>query len=92
MKPTGKKSRIFFIVGVAGVCVAAALAEGDLIVISGAGYVGLAEWVQGDETGQGRYEEAVAAFKEGAEKYEDKRDYFRFGIDQLGWVKGKFVK
>jgi len=67
-------------------------AEGDFGVILGAGYVGLAEWVQGAEAGQSRYEEAVAAFREGAEKYEDKRDDFRFGIDQLEWVKGKFIK
>jgi hypothetical protein len=88
MKPAGKKSRIFFTVGGAAVC----LAEGDFIVISGAGCVGLAERVQGDETGQGRYEEAVAAFREGAEEYEDKSDDFRLGIEQLEWVKKKFIK
>lgn len=71
---------------------AAVSAEGDFVVILGAGYVGLAEWVQGAETGQGRYEEAVAAFREGAEKYAEKRDDFRFGIGQLEWVKGKFIK
>jgi tetratricopeptide (TPR) repeat protein len=67
-------------------------AEGDFVVILGAGYVGLAEWVQSAETGQGRYEEAVAAFREGAQKYPDKKDDFQFGIDQLEWVKKKFIK
>ena len=89
MRATDKSRRVFFFAGVAA---AVCLAEGDFIVILGAGYVGLAEWVRGAETGQGRYEEAVAAFREGAEKYEDKKDDFQFGIDQLEWVKGKFIK
>jgi hypothetical protein len=67
-------------------------AEGEFGVLLAAGYVGLAEWVLGEETGKAHYEEAIAAFKEGAEKYPDKKDDFQFGIDQLEWVKGKFIK
>jgi hypothetical protein len=67
-------------------------AEGDFAVILGAGYAGLAAWVAGDDKGQTRYEEAVAAFRDGAKKYDAKKDDFQFGIDQLEWVKGKFIK
>ena len=56
------------------------------------GYLGLAEWAKGNAAGKGRYEVAVAAFREGAEKYPDKKDDFQFGIDQLEWVKKKFIK
>ena len=56
------------------------------------GYLGLAEWAGGNAAGKGRYENAVAAFREGAEKYPDKKDDFQFGIDQLEWVKKKFIK
>jgi hypothetical protein len=58
------------------------------------GYLGLAEWTAGDAGGQGRYENAVAAFREGAEQSPDKcrKEDFQFGIDQLEWVKGKFIK
>lgn len=56
------------------------------------GYLGLAEWVKGDEAGKGRYENALAAFREGAEKYPDKKDDFDFGVAQLEWVKEKFIK
>ena len=56
------------------------------------GYLGLAEWAKGNAAGKGRYENAVAAFREGAEKYPDKKDDFQFGIDQLEWVKKKFIK
>jgi hypothetical protein len=67
-------------------------AEADFGVILADGYVGLAEWVSGDENGKGRFESALAAFREGAEKYEDKKDDFQFGTDQLEWVKEKFIK
>lgn len=67
-------------------------AEGEFGVLLAAGYVGLAEWVLGEDAGKAHYEEAIAAFKEGAEKYPEKKDDFQFGIDQLEWVKGKFIK
>jgi hypothetical protein len=66
--------------------------EAGFGLILAEGYVGLAEWVKGDDDGKGRYENAVAAFREGAEKYPDKKDDFQFGVDQLEWVKGKFIK
>lgn len=67
-------------------------AEAGFGLILADGYVGLAEWVKGDEAGKGRFENALAAFREGAEKYADKKDDFQFGIDQLEWVKRKFIK
>ncbi|UCH79280.1 MAG: hypothetical protein JSU81_04840 [Candidatus Coatesbacteria bacterium] len=67
-------------------------AEGEFGVLLAAGYVGLAEWVLGEDAEKAHYEEAISAFKEGAEKYPDKKDDFQFGIDQLEWVKGKFIK
>ncbi|MEE8640182.1 MAG: hypothetical protein V3T41_07210 [bacterium] len=67
-------------------------AEAGFGLILADGYVGLAEWVKGDEEGKGRFENALAAFREGAEKYADKKDDFQFGIDQLEWVKKKFIK
>jgi len=67
-------------------------AEGDFVVILGAGYVGLAEWAAGDEAGKTRYEEAVAAFKAQVDNYPEKKDDAQFGIDQLEWVKAKFIK
>lgn len=67
-------------------------AEAGFGLILAGGYVGLAEWVKGDEEGKGRFENALAAFREGAEKYADKKDDFQFGIDQLEWVKKKFIK
>jgi tetratricopeptide (TPR) repeat protein len=66
--------------------------EGDFGVILNAGYLGLAEWAAGDEDGRTRYDAAIAAFREGAANYPDKKDDFLFGIDQLEWVKAKFVK
>jgi tetratricopeptide (TPR) repeat protein len=66
--------------------------EAGFGLILAEGYVGLAEWVRGDEAGKGRYETAITSFREGAERYPDKRDDFQFGIDQLEWVKGKFVE
>ncbi len=67
-------------------------AEAGFGLILADGYVGLAEWVKGDEEGKGRFENALASFREGAEKYADKKDDFQFGIDQLEWVKKKFIK
>ena len=67
-------------------------AEAGFGLILADGYVGLAEWVKGDEEGKGRFENALAAFLEGAEKYADKKDDFQFGLDQLEWVKEKFIK
>ncbi|HUV85941.1 MAG TPA: hypothetical protein VMX79_02385 [bacterium] len=67
-------------------------AEAGFGLILADGYVGLAEWVRGDGEGKGRYEKAVASFREGAEKYADKKDDFQFGVDQLEWVKKKFIK
>ena len=67
-------------------------AEAGFGLILAEGYVGLAEWARGNEEGKGRYEVAVAAFREGAEKYPDKKDDFQFGVDQLEWVKQKFIK
>jgi hypothetical protein len=67
-------------------------AEAGFGLILADGYVGLAEWVKGDEDGKGRFENALAAFREGAEKYADKKDDFQFGIDQLEWVRKKFIK
>jgi hypothetical protein len=67
-------------------------AEAGFGLILAEGYVGLAEWVRGDEAGKGRFENALAAFRDGAAKYADKKDDFQFGIDQLEWVKGKFVE
>jgi hypothetical protein len=69
-----------------------ASAEAGFGVILAEGYVGLAEWARGDEAGKGRLETALAAFREGAEKYPDKRDDFQFGADQLEWVKKKIIK
>lgn len=67
--------------------------EGDLIVILCAGYIGLAEWVGGDETaGKTHYGKALAAFRGQAENYPDKKDGAQFGIDQLEWVRAKFIK
>jgi tetratricopeptide (TPR) repeat protein len=66
--------------------------EAGFGLILAEGYAGLAEWVRGDEAGKGRYETAITAFREGAEKYPEKKDDFQFGIDQLEWVKAKFVK
>jgi hypothetical protein len=66
--------------------------EAGFGIILAEGYVGLAEWAAGDEAGKERYDNAVAAFREGAEKYPDKKDDFDFGVDQLEWVKGKFIK
>ncbi len=67
-------------------------AEAGFGVILADGYVGLAEWVKGDEAGKGRFENALAAFRGGVEKYPEKKDDFQFGIDQLEWVKQKFIK
>lgn len=66
--------------------------EAGFGLILAEGYVGLAEWVRGDEGGQGRFESALAAFREGAGKYADKKDDFQFGAEQLEWVKQKFIK
>lgn len=69
--------------------------EAGFGLILAEGYVALAMWAGGDEAGKARYEGAVAAFREGAEKYPDdkcRREDFQFGIDQLEWVKGKFIK
>lgn len=67
-------------------------AEGDFVVILCAGYIGLAEWTAGDEAGKTRYEEAIAAFKAQVDNYPEKKDDAQFGIDQLEWVKAKFIK
>lgn len=67
-------------------------AEGDFLVILGAGYVGLAEWAAGDKAGKNRYDEAVAAFRAQVDDYPDKKDDAQFGIDQLDWVRAKFIK
>jgi tetratricopeptide (TPR) repeat protein len=66
--------------------------DGDFVVLLGAGYVGLAEWALGDVGGKTRYEEAVAAFRSQVDDYPDKKDDAQFGIDQLEWVRAKFVK
>ncbi len=66
--------------------------EAGFGLILAEGYVGLAEWVNGEEAGKGRFEKALAAFRQGAEKYPDKKDDFQFGADQLEWVKQKFIK
>lgn len=66
--------------------------EAGFGLILAEGYVGLAQWAGGDEAGKGRYEAAITAFREGAEKYPDKKDDFQFGVDQLEWVKEKFIK
>jgi hypothetical protein len=67
-------------------------AEAGFGLILADGYVGLAEWVKGDEEGKDRFENALTAFRAGAEKYANKKGDFQFGIDQLEWVKKKFIK
>lgn len=67
--------------------------EGDLIVILDAGYIGLAEWGTGDKAaGKAHYDEAIATFQAQVENYPDKKDGAEFGINQLEWVKAKFIK
>jgi tetratricopeptide (TPR) repeat protein len=67
--------------------------EGDLLVILGAGYIGLAEWVAGDKAaGKAHYDETITAFQAQVENYPDKKDGAQFGFDQLEWVKAKFIK
>ena len=65
-------------------------AEGTYTVIVGAGYLGLARLLAGDEAGQVQYDEAIAAFTAQLEDAE-KKDDAQFGIDQLEKVRGKYL-
>jgi hypothetical protein len=67
-------------------------AEAGFGLILSEGYIGIAAAAAGDVGGRARYDNAVAAFRAGAENYADKKDDFNFGIEQLEKVKGKFVK
>ena len=60
-------------------------------VILGAGYLGLALEISGQEGGQELYDEAIRTFKVQLEDEATKEDA-QFGIDQLEVVKGKYVK
>jgi len=75
----------------AGELPATVSAEGTYSVVVGAGYLGLARLLAGDEAGQVQYDEAIAAFTAQLE-IEDKKDDAQFGIDQLEVVKAKYLK
>ncbi len=64
-------------------------AEGAFGVILGAGYLGLARWIGGQESGKAQYEGAIAAFTSqlGAET----KDEAQLGIGQLEKVKERYA-
>ncbi len=64
-------------------------ATGDFAVILGSGYLGLAQWLQGNDNGELRYAEAIAIFTAQLED-ESKKDDAQFGIDQLENVRRKY--
>jgi tetratricopeptide (TPR) repeat protein len=67
-------------------------AAGDFLVILNGGYLGIARWLSGDEAGKTLYQEAISAFQEQIKQYPEKKDDAQFGIDQLEYVQGKFIK
>ena len=60
-------------------------------VILGAGYLGLALQINGQEGGPELYDEAIRTFRVQLED-EATRDDAQFGIDQFEAVKGKYLK
>jgi hypothetical protein len=60
-------------------------------VILGLGYLGLAHWIKGDETGKAEYEQAINAFNAQTDDASLKGDA-EFGISQLEKVKQKYLK
>ncbi len=66
--------------------------EGDFVVILNSGYLGIAQWLEGSKAGKARYEEACSAFQGQIDNYEDKKDDAQFGLEQLQYVKDKFIK
>lgn len=65
--------------------------EADYLVILNSGYLGIAEWICGVEGGKERYEEAISAFEEQMDKYEEKARDADYGMKQLKLVKSKFI-
>jgi len=64
--------------------------DGEFGVILGTGFLGLAEWADGDETGRTRFEEARAAF-DAQTQDETLRDDAQFGLDQLETVRSRYL-
>ncbi|MGD8396513.1 MAG: hypothetical protein PVF43_13680, partial [Candidatus Eiseniibacteriota bacterium] len=64
-------------------------AHGSFGVVLGAGYLGLGQWIGGDEAGRRRYEQALDAFRAQLEDPEQKDDA-QFGIDQLETVRRRY--
>jgi len=69
---------------------AATEGEGWFGVVLGEGYLGLAEWARGDETGRAHYDKAIADFRSRLEDEEQKGDA-QFGVDQLEAVRSRHV-
>lgn len=65
-------------------------AEGSFGVILGAGYLALARWIGGQESGKAQYEEAIAAFTAQLGNAETK-DEAQLGIGQLEKVKERYA-
>lgn len=66
-------------------------AESTFLVILNSGYLGIAQWLFGDESGRERYEAACNAFHGQMERFEQKKDDAQFGLEQLQYVKEKFL-
>ena len=64
--------------------------DGEFGVILAWGYLGLAEWVKGEEQGKVRYHEAITTFNAQCADPELEEDA-RFGIDQLETVRAKHI-
>ena len=66
-----------------------AQSDEDFGVVLGRGYLGLAQWIAGDEGGRDEYRDALAVF--GTQLADaDTKDDARFGIDQLETVKLRY--
>ena len=63
--------------------------EGSFAVLLGAGYLGLARWVNGDPAGRELYEQAAAAFQAQLDDAEKKGDA-GFGLAQLEKVRERY--
>jgi len=64
-------------------------AGGEFSVILGTGYLGLARWVQGGDSGRQKYQQAVDAFTATAASFPDQKEDAQFGLDQLRTVAKK---
>lgn len=65
--------------------------EASFHILLGHGYLGIAEWLGGNQEGRARYDRAIEAFTAQAATFAEKREDAEFGIAQLQHVRTIFI-